>query len=475
MTRLPIRWRLTLWFAALFAAILLVFGGFLYVGLRQRLAAGFDEQLLAQAAITLTAVDAQADTPTLDARSGGEHEGEYVLRLLDRGGGVVFDNGAALGGVPLDPVAVATALDGGTDLSSLSVRGDDEGAEHLRIATIPVRRDGPDGSVVGALQVGLDRHDLDELLNELLAALAVAVPFAIAAAAAAGYLLAGRALAPVAQITRLAAAIGGNDLDARLDLDLPDDELGRLARTFDGMLARIEDAFERQRRFTGDAAHELRTPLSLLRSRVDLALAHPRPAEDYRGVLTEFTADLERLTGLVATLLTLARADAGRLLVDPAPFDLAETAAAVLDQYVPGAEAATVRLRAETSPTPLVADEDLFVQALVNLLDNALASTPAGGTVAVGCRREDRLAHLWVEDTGVGIAAEHHARVFDRFYRVDPGRTRARGGAGLGLAICRAIADAHGGTIRLTSRPGHGTRLDLVVPAEPALPPPPMG
>ena len=337
----------------------------------------------------------------------------------------------------------------------------------MRIVTVPVRREAAAGEIVGLLQVGLDRNEIAEALLLLLRVLVLAGPLVLLLAAGGGYLLAGRALAPVAAITRLASGIGAQDLHARLNLDLPDDELGRLARTFDAMLARIEDAFERQRRFTGDAAHELRTPLSLMRSQGDLALARPRSAEDYREALRGLDGDLERLTGLVGTLLTLARADAGRLVPERASFDLADTVELAVEQYEPVAAVAGVRLRAEAVPTPVVADEDLLVQVLVNLIDNALAHTPAGGTVTVGCRSEDGWARLCVADTGGGIPPEHQARVFDRFYRVDAGRARSAGGTGLGLAICRAIAEAHGGTITLTSAPTRGTRVDLTLPTSP--------
>ena len=328
--------------------------------------------------------------------------------------------------------------------------------------------DSDDGVVVGALQVGLDRDEIDEVLDHLTSLLALAAPLALAGAGWAGYVLAARALAPVADITNLAASISGKDLHARLNLNLPDDELGRLARTFDGMLSRIEDAFEQQRRFTTDAAHELRTPLSLMRSQIELALSQSRTTDEYREALSETEGDLTRLTGLVATLLTLARADTNRLSLEAARFDLADTVGTVVGLYAPLAEQASVKLHDTAAPTPLVADEDLLVQVLVNLLDNALAHTPAGGSVTVGCRRDGTFARLWVEDTGAGIAAEHQARVFDRFYRVDAGRTRGAGGTGLGLAMCRAITEAHGGTIELSSRPGIGTRVEVVVPADSA-------
>jgi heavy metal sensor kinase len=463
LARLPVRWRLTLWYAALLAVSMALFGGLLYVVLRQELHAGFDEQLLNQAALTMTAVRVEDEAPVFQTASSDIVEGEYFLRLLDRDGRPVVDSGLPVGSVPLDSVVVAAALEGQTVYSSVL----DEDGETLRIISVPVRGEGGDeaGPLAGVLQVGLDRNELDEPLAMLLSALALVGPVVLALAAAGGYLLAGRALAPVAAITDLAADIDAADLHARLHLNLPDDELGRLARTFDAMLARIDEAFERQRRFTGDAAHELRTPLSLMRSQVDLALARPRSTVAYREALEGLDGDLERMTGLVAALLTLARADAGRLEPDRTPLDLAATIAAVLEQYAPLAETAGVELRDDSAPAPLVADADLLVQLLVNLIDNALAHTPPQGSVTVGCRAEGDLVRLWVTDTGEGLAPHDAARIFDRFYRVDRGRSRARGGAGLGLAICKSIVEAHGGAIGITSRLGDGTRIDVTLPA----------
>jgi heavy metal sensor kinase len=461
--RVPVRLRLTLWFATLLAAALALVGVILVVGLRQRLYADFDDKLSSQAAITLATVQVRNGVPELATQAVEEQAGEYFLRLLDANGRVLVDNGSALGNVPLDRAAVSAALAGLTSIGSAAV-GDNES---LRIITLPVRRNGDAGDIVGVLQVGLDRQDLDDILNQFATSFALLAPLGLVVASGGGYFLAGRALAPVAAITDLAAGVEARDLHARLNLDLPNDELGRLARTFDAMLARIEDAFDRQRRFTGDAAHELRTPLSLMRSQIDLALARPRSAEDYREALRALDDDLERMTGLVAALLSLARADAGRLPIEPVPFDLAETVAATVEQFRGVAIEAQVELRDEAMPTPLVADEDLLVQALVNLIANAVAHTPPGGVVTVGCRRIETSVRLWVSDTGFGIPIEHQARVFDRFYRVDSGRTRASGGAGLGLAICQAIAEAHDGAVLLNSQPGRGTRVEVVVPAEP--------
>jgi heavy metal sensor kinase len=460
--RLPIRWRLTLWYAALLTVALALFGGALYLMLRQQLYSSFDEQLLNQAALTLTSVRFIDGQPVLAPAAGRLPEGEYFLRLLDATGKPIFATGAPLNGMPLRQEIIAAGLAGETRYSSAR----DEDGETLRIISVPVRESARDGgSVAGILQLGLDRNEIEEPLTLFLSALALATPLVLVVSAAAGYLLAGRALAPVTTITDLAARIGAGDLQTRLDLDLPDDELGRLARTFDAMLARIDDAFERQRRFTGDAAHELRTPLSLLQTRFDLALARRRTNDEYREAIQEAQTDLTRLTGLVNTLLTLARADSGQFSLDRSSFDLASTVAAVCDQYMPLAGAAGVTLRCDLHPTPLVADEDLLLQVLVNLLDNALAHTPAGGTIGVSCRCEAGTARLHIADSGEGIAPQHLARVFERFYRVDTGRARSRGGTGLGLAICQTIVQAHGGAIEVTSTPDTGTHVEVTLPA----------
>ena len=456
---MPIRWRLTLWYAALLAVALAVFGVALYLGMRARLYANFDDQLEVQAALLSGAIRVAEGRPALDLNEIPGEADEQFVRLWTADGGVVVDTGDAAGVGPADADVVAAARAG--ERRFTLERGADD---PFRIVTTPVRAG---GEVVGVLQVGAARDDVDDALTTLLSLLGIAAPLVVAAALGIGYVLAGRALAPVAAITDLAAAIGGADLRARLGLPLPDDELGRLARTFDAMLGRIEDAFERQRRFTGDAAHELRTPLSLLRSQVDLALARPRSAEEYREALRGMDGDLERLTGLVGTLLTLARADTGRLPLDRAPLDLADTVAVILEQYAPLAAEADAVLVDESSPAPLVGDEDLLVQVLVNLLDNALAHTPAGGRIAVGCRTAGDRVRLWVADTGAGIPPGHQARVFGRFYRVDTGRARQHGGTGLGLAITKAIAEAHGGTITLTSEVGQGTRVELALPRTP--------
>lgn len=456
---LPVRWRLTAWYAVVLGATLLIFSIAVCLGLRFNLYRSLDEQVEDLTALILANVHEQGGNYRFVPRQVGNLENdEHFVRLLTADGQAVVDTSAALGGVPLDQDLVEAALGGATRLTSAQAAG-----QTIRVVTIPVM---VDGEPRGVLQVGMSREEIDEAFQSLLVLLLAFGPLALIIATAGGYVLAGRAMAPVATITRLAAAIDADDLRTRLTLDLPDDELGRLAATFDAMLARIDEAFERQRRFTGDAAHELRTPLSLMRSRVELALWRPRSADEYRDTLHALEDDIERLGTLAGSLLTLARADAGHLALAPASFDLADTVELVREQFALEAEEAGIALRRETSSSPIVADEDLLVQVLVNLVANAVSHTPAAGVVTVGCRREGDQARLWVADTGRGIPPEHQAYVFDRFYRVDHAGSREGGGAGLGLSICRTIVTAHGGRIGLTSAPGRGTRAEAILPAD---------
>jgi heavy metal sensor kinase len=450
---------LTLWYAALLAASIALLIAVLYVGLGIILRDNFDEQVRSKSALALTGIRFEAGEAMLDPGTAANlTDDEHFVRLTALDGRSLLDTSESLGGVPIRQEHIAAALAGRTELFTQSLPGD-----KLTVVAAPVRDSS--GAAVAVLEVGQSRQDIEDVLRALLIVAAVATPFMLGLAAAGGYLLAGRALAPVDAITRLAAKIHGEELDARLNLDLPEDELGRLARTFDAMLARIERDYDRQRRFTADAAHELRTPLSLMRTQIDLALAKERPPAEYREALLGLDGDVRRMSELVAALLALARADTGRLPLQPARFALDATIGLVLEQQAGAAATAHVELRNEAAPAVMEADEDLIVQLLLNLTDNAVTATAPGGWVAAGCEAGDGVARLWVADNGAGIPAAELARVFDRFYRVDSGRTRGSGGLGLGLSICRAIVQAHQGTIALTSEPGRGTRVEVTLPS----------
>jgi heavy metal sensor kinase len=456
-TRLPIRWRLTIWYAAFLAGSMILLGAGFYLGTRTLLFGFFEEQLEKQSALAQSSVHSEGGVLTIDPNTVANlQDDEHFVRLLYLDGSAVVDTISSVGPASIDPELATAAASGESNVGSAHTP---EGT--ILIKSTPVRAG---SAIVGVLQVGASRGDIEDILRVLTIGLMIAAPVVLLIAAGGGYLLAGRALAPVAAITDLAGSIGPKDLERRLALDLPDDELGQLSRTFDAMLARIEDAFDRQRRFTGDAAHELRTPISFMRSQVDLALHRPRTAEEYQEALQEIDLDLERLTGLVNSLLTLARSDAGKLPVERTQIDLAELIGMIVEQFTPIATDVGITLVNDATRTPVSIDSDLIVQLLVNLVENAIAHTPCGGTVTIGCRAESTGVRIRVEDSGPGIPPDDRERIFDRFYRVDTGRDRSRGGAGLGLSICRAIVEAHGGTIAVGDSGLGGARFDVLLP-----------
>lgn len=454
-----VRLRLTLWYVLLLAIILAGFSAGIYLTLRHNLYANLDDSLETRIHDLLPLVRYDGASPTLSEGISAGNSGldEQFVRVYDRAGDLTFDNGGQPGTVPLDEGAVRKALAGGSATRGLSIDG-----EPFRARIVPIEQE---GRVAGALEVGRAADDASDALRSLLLILGVAYPVTLAVASFGGVFLASQALSPIDKLTRLARRISAEDLSQRLNLRLPDDELGRLARTFDEMIARLEDAFRRQRQFTADASHELRTPLTAVKGEVEVALTRPREPDAYREVLQKVNEEADRLIRLVGSLLTLARADAGQIPVALEAVDVPDLVDAAVEQVRPAAQQRDIELiLASGPPVTLRADEDLLLQLLLNLLDNAIKHTPSGGQVTAGWSTDSTRVELWVRDTGAGIAPEHLTHVFDRFYRADKARSRAQGGVGLGLSICRWIAEAHGGTISVESEPGQGSTFTVHIP-----------
>jgi heavy metal sensor kinase len=456
---LHIRVRLTLWYVLLLAIVLVLFGGAVYLALGYTRYNDVDTILRSSAALLAGAVEIDAQGQLRTTWSDPQ-QGEHVWRVLAPSGEVViFSSGPAAGALPHDQATIATALDRGEIFQTARV--DDE---PVRLYTAPVVRG---EKVVGFVQVGLSVDDLQETLTAFRWILVLAVPVTLAMASVGGLFLAGRALRPVDGITRAARSISARDLSQRLDLDLPDDELGRLARTFDAMMERLDQAFQRQRRFTADASHELRTPLTVIKGDLSLALARPRDAEAYRRVIAEVDREVDQISRLVERLLALARADAEGFTLDRRLVDLSPLLADLVEQMRPSAEAKGLELTARI-PLELTAsvDVDALTQVILNLLDNGVKYTPSPGYVGLSAERARSELRIGVADSGPGIPAEHLPHIFDRFYRVDPARSRELGGAGLGLAIARELARAHGGDLTVHSVPGEGSTFTLRLPLE---------
>ena len=461
LARAPIRLRLTLWYVLLLAIILAAFAAGVYLLLRHSLYQNLDESVQSRAGALVNVVQLDDAEASLTIRAGSVTSGqrERFIRLFDAAGDVRFVETSGEHQIPVDRGAVSAALAGRATTRSTRYIDDDD---RIRVAVVPVVRQ---GAVVGALEVGEPEEDVVETLSSLLLVMGIAYPVALALAGFGGMFLAGRALSPIDSITTAARDITAEDLSGRLELRLPDDEVGRLARTFDEMIARLDDAFRRQRQFAADASHELRTPLTVIKGQIDVSLQRDREPEAYQGVLRAVNEEVDRLIRLAGSLLTLTRADGGQIPLAFEAVDVGDLVAGVVEQLRPAAGDQGVDLRLDTGPpVTMEADQDLLIQLMLNVLDNAIKYTPNGGLVNAGWGTNGQRVELRVRDTGPGIAAEDIPYVFDRFYRADKARSRAAGGVGLGLAISRWIAEAHGGSIHVVSTLGEGSTFTVSLP-----------
>jgi len=333
------------------------------------------------------------------------------------------------------------------------------GIYHIR--EIPLRADGRDLRIAVAEESSQMHESLDELRNALIASF----PLALLVSMLAGYLLAGRALAPVQTLTARARALNADRLSERLSVPNPHDELGQLTAVLNDAFGRLEASFDRLKRFTHDAAHELRTPLAVLRSVGEVGLQRQSDVNGYRDVIGSMLEEVDRLGRLVDGLLTLARAESGRFTPSLERQDLA-----VLVNDV----AACLRVLAEEKRQVLhvsaveeataVVDRDTMRLALINLIANAIRYTPEGGDIRIRlCRQSDQTFSIDVEDNGPGIAPEHRDRIFERFYRIEESRSKNSGGSGLGLAIARWAVAVSRGQLSLEPTSGAGSLFRIVL------------
>jgi heavy metal sensor kinase len=291
------------------------------------------------------------------------------------------------------------------------------------------------------------------------------LPLAVALSAASGYLITQRSLAPMSQIAARARQITAESLEGRLPVHNPYDELGQLAAVFNATLARLENSFAELRRFTADASHELRTPLTALRAVGEAAL---RPdagdPKSLRDALSSMLEETRRLSDLVDALLLLARADTGVIIASLEQVDVAELLSEVRDALLVLAEEKSQQLEIVAGQLTVRADRELLRLALLNLVHNAIRYSAEGLVISLRIQRRDANAVVEVVDQGPGIAPEHQKKIFDRFYRIDQARSRASGGAGLGLAIARWAIERQGGHVELESKLGRGSLFRILIP-----------
>lgn len=305
---------------------------------------------------------------------------------------------------------------------------------------------------------------IEQQLDEVLIVLALGLPLIVGLAGLGGYMLARRALKPIDQLAADARRITADRLHERLSVANKHDEIGRLAAVVNDTFARLESSFDQLRRFTADASHELRTPLSVIRGIGELGLGETRTPAEYKDAIGSMLEEVDRLTRLVETLLQLSRGDAGTIRLSLQSCDLSDLARDVASSMAILAEERRQQLRVD-APEPVLVQADRLVlrDAVTNLVDNAIKYGPQGSPIDITVRADTTDAALTVADQGPGVPAEHRARIFDRFYRVDEGRSRGLGGTGLGLAIARWAVEANGGRIAFVAT-GSGAVFRITLP-----------
>ena len=442
--RIPIRTRLSLVFAGTTLVVLAISAIALLVGFRRELTTTVDEGLLERA--SALAADPQGG---VQAMTGTD---DVFAQLLDERGTSII---AATPGFEKDPLPYPVSVDScepgfiGADVT-------------IDRESVPARIYATCVSGNRTLVVGQDFEDQRDAATRLTAIVALGGPILLAAMAILGWVLAGAALRPVERLREEANAISSSEPERRLPVPDTGDELQRLAETLNGMLDRLHEALDRERRFVDEASHELRTPLGVLQAEVELARKQARSPEELATALASIEQETDRLRRLTQDLLVLARSDRGRLPVHREDVDVSAVIDRVVTEFDEQAGRAGVRVRGMNGNVHARVDADRLRQAIENLVDNAIRHAGTGGTVEVAAERDDGHLRVSVIDSGPGFSDSVLDRAFEPFARVDG--DRAGEGAGLGLTIVRAVAEAHGGSATARNLDGGGAEVSIEVP-----------
>jgi heavy metal sensor kinase len=455
LVRLPTRVRVTLAFSAAMAILLSALLVVVYVAMDRALEAGTDRALRQHAADVTTLIEEANSGLAQSGRSPLTEQGESLAQILDPQGRVV-DAPPPLRRQPLVSVSEVRRATHGTAFFSHHHQLEVGADVRLLVTPVTVQR----RKLV--IVVGQSLKPNEDAQGRLAGILYTLGPVALLIASLAGYGAAAGALRPVERMRRRARQIQASRPGRRLPVPPATDEVSRLGETLNEMLDRLEDAFARERQFVADASHELRTPLAILKGELELALRDADDVEGFREAVESAAEEADRLVALAESLLLIARSDQGRLTAQAGEVDVSEVLEEILRRFqMPARERGAVLRVDAADGLQIQADRIRLEQALGNLLDNALRHGATDVVVAV--TREDDTLTIHVRDDGAGFPEDFLPHAFDRFARADSGRTR--GGAGLGLAIVRAIAEAHGGRAGAQNRPEGGADVWIELPA----------
>jgi two-component system, OmpR family, sensor kinase len=467
---MSLRARLTIGYGVLFLLALMLLEVALYLVLRQTLQAQVDQALQERAEqvqrsvmirgqADLSAESISADVFVLSPSTGAELTSPGIhIRVFDTEGFPLAASSGIAMQFPVDELAINAAARGTATIRTVQV-----GTAPVRVMYAPLELG---GSIRGVLLLGESLAPTNRTLAEIQTLLITGGAVALFAGLVGGWWLTRQALRPVVVLTDSVAGIAASgQFDQRVPEPVVLDEIGRLAMTFNDLIARLNQVLDRQRALVADTSHELRNPLMVVRGNLDL-LVHDLPPQERRDAIDDAREELDRMTLLIQDLLFLADADTGETI---------ERHDVALEEIVARAASDAARIAAHedgdrevvleaNDPITIQGDPERLRQLVWNLVENAVRYTPPGGSVIISLRRRGPVAELTVSDTGIGIAPEHLPYIFDRFYRVDTSRSRALGGTGLGLSIVRQISEAHGGQVRVRSTPGDGSTFTVALP-----------
>jgi heavy metal sensor kinase len=451
-------------YAGLLASVLLFFATCIYFGLKRYLDSNLHKALIERSQAIGTELPGflTKGPEWLASETVESYQPElngYFIRISRVEGSIVY-----VSGPPKDHSFEPSQIPLPTKLKESDVSTNVEMAHGHRVLIEGIVFSNSDGSRF-LVESGASYRQVDEVLDELLLMFATLIPIVVSVIAVAGYWLMRQALRPVDEITKSARAMTSTNLRDRLPLISTGDEIERLSTAFNEMITRLDAAFQNIARFTADASHELRTPLTILRLELDGIVQHRELAPQLVDQIESALEETHHLSRIVENLLVISRLDAGVIPIERVPLDLGELVASTVEPMQLLAEEKPVSLGCEVHSNVYVEGDRSHLKMLIlNLVDNAIHYTPAGGQITIKLTSGDRSALLEIVDTGVGISPEGLPHIFERFYRADKARSRNSGGAGLGLAIVRAICDAHKGEIRVLSTEGLGTRFFVELP-----------
>jgi two-component system, OmpR family, sensor kinase len=460
-----IKTRLACWYGSVFGTILVLLGCLVYSYLSSSLYANFDVSLRSTAQALARSSSSRVRPPSewtvddfLEWMNNPEALSKFFHFFDPFGNSRFRSRNVPNQSLPLTSSALNSAVRGEITFETFV----NSQQQRIRVLTFPVVEE---GKVVNILQVGGSLRDVEKVLREVRFTLFSVLPALFLLALGGGWVLARKALQPVDAMALAARQITAENLSRRIPVQEAQNELGRLAETFNAMIEELENAIQRIRQFSADASHELRTPLTILKGETEMALRQARTPEEYQQTLVSGLEEIDRISRIVEELFLLSKADLGEARLEMKPMELAPLISETVLQMELLAKEKDLDLHLEeVASLSITGDSDRIRELLLNLIENAIRYTPSKGRITLSLRRESENALIAVSDTGIGIPKEDLSKVFDRFYRSDGARALHPKGSGLGLSISRWIVDAHRGEITVTSEPQRGSTFQIRLP-----------